>query len=137
MDNKTYKIGYEQTDKELIVEIYGLNFKVRKMSAELKRELEELTNNKTEDFDMLYKVIDKMLEDGASEKINNKRKQDGYDNMSFENIITIVSLIASVQAKEIAKAQIKGVNDTREIFNNYQNRDYRRNNYRGYNNRRY
>ena len=143
MENKIYNIGYEQTDKELVVNIYGLEFKIRSMSVELKKELEELIKDENEDFELLYKIIDKMLEDGASDKINEKRKQDGYGKMSVQNIIAIVNLITKLQAQEIVKEQTQGVEDTKQIFNGYNNqngnRNYRRydnrnNNNRGYNN---
>lgn len=133
MENKIYNIGYEQTDKELIVNIYGLNFKIRSMSVELKKELEELIKDENEDFELLYKIIDKMLEDGASDKINEKRKQDGYGKMSVQNIIAIVNLITKLQAQEIVKEQVQGVEETKQVFNGYNNQNGNRN-YRRYNN---
>lgn len=149
MENKIYNIGYEQTDKELAVNIYGLEFKIRNMSVELKSELEELIKDENEDFELLYKIIDKMLETGASEKINDKRIKDGYGKMSVQNVIAIVNLITKLQAQEIVKEQVQGTEDTKEIFRGYNNqnnqngnRDYRRydnrnNNNRGYNNNNY
>lgn len=138
MENKIYNIGYEQTDKELIVNIYGLDFKIRSMSVELKSELEELIKDDNEDFELLYKIIDKMLEIGASEKINDKRLKDGYAKLSLQNIIAIVNLVTKVQAQEIVKEQVQGTEETKQIFNDYNNqngnRDYRRYNNRSNNN---
>jgi len=125
-----YKIGYEQTDSELEIEIYGLVFVINKMSEDLKKELEELTKSEADDFTMMYSAIDKMLGENASQKINDKRVADGYKKLNCENIIAIFNLIASIQAKEIIKAQKKGMEDTKNITNEFKNRNYNK----GYNN---
>lgn len=136
MENKIYNIGYEQTDKELIVNIYGLDFKIKDMSVELKKELEELINSDKEDDELLYNIVDKMLEDGASDKINDKRKQDGYGKLSLRNIIAIVNLVTKVQAQELIKEQVQGTEETKQIFNGYNNQSNQNSNrgYRRYNN---
>lgn len=112
-----YKIGYEQTDEKTLVEIYGLPFEVKKIGKELISKLNELRNKDVEEFEELYEYVDLFLGEGASDKINAKRKQDGYNELNYENIIAILELVVKVQ---------------RDKFKTYENKY---NNYRSYNKR--
>lgn len=113
-----YKIGYEQTDEKTLVEIYGLPFEVKKIGKDLVSKLNELRNKDVEEFDELYEYVDLFLGDGASDKINAKRKEDGYNELNYENILAILELVLSVQ---------------RDKFKTYETKY---NNYRKYNNKR-
>lgn len=110
-----YKIGYEQTDKKTYVDIYGLTFETKKISNEILNEIKKIENEGLEDFNELYKYVDLFLGEGASEKINAKREQDGYDKMNYEVVLAIIELVVNVQ---------------KNIINSYGNRAYKNNNYR-------
>ena len=78
------------------------------MSTEINKNLmklrEEFKNIKTEDmenFEELYKFVDLFLGEGASEKINAKRKDDGYAPMNYSNILAIIELIFKVQEDKL------------------------------------
>ena len=119
-----YKIGYEQTDKKIIVDIYGIEFEVKKLETKLLKEIEELKNENIEDFKELYKYVDLFLGDGASDKINAKRKDDGYDDMDYYVIIAIIDLVIDVYKKNYEQVMAY-----KNKFNNYQNRFNRRKRY--------
>lgn len=119
-----YKIGYEQTDKKVIVDIYGIEFEVKELSKELQKEIEEIKDKETEDFEELYKYVDLFLGDGASEKINNKRKADGYDKMNYRTLIAVIDTV--LQAYQNAYNEFMNY---KKKFNGYGNRQYRRRRY--------
>lgn len=87
-----YKIGYEQTDRKVIVDIYGIEFEVKKIGKNLLEEIEKIKNDNLEDEE-LYKYVDLFLGEGASIKINDKRKQDGYAEMDYQVILAILDTI--------------------------------------------
>lgn len=118
-----YKIGYENTDKKILVDIYGIEFEVRKVSNNLLKDIENIREENIEDFKELYKYVDLFLGEGASEKINAKRKQDGYDEMNFQVIIAIIDLVINVY-----RNSYKEVMNYKNKFNNYNygNRQNRR-----------
>ena len=113
-----YKIDYEQTDKKIIVDIYGLEFEVKKLDNKILNDLQNIKDEEFENFEELYKYIDLLLGEGASEKINAKRKQDGYEDMNYETILAIVELVFKVQ-----EDKIKLYNDR---YNNYKRNRYNR-----------
>lgn len=119
-----YKIGYEQTDKKVLVDIYGIEFEVKELSKELQKEIEEIKNKEVEDFDELYKYIDLFLGEGASEKINNKRKEDGYDKMNYRTLIAVIDTV--LQAYQNTYNEFMNY---KKKFNSYGNRQYRRRRY--------
>lgn len=115
-----YKIGYEQTDKKTLVEIYGLEFEIKKISKELVKKLSELKESEITDFEELYKYVDLFLGDGASDKINAKRKEDGYDPLNYENILAIIELVVKVQQDKFKTYETRYNN-----YKNYKNRGRR------------
>lgn len=119
-----YKIGYEQTDKKVLVEIYGIVFEIKKLSKELLNEIKEIRDNDVEDLKELYKYIDLFLGDGASDKINAKRKEDGYDEMDYKVIIAVIDTVLSAYKKTYDE-----FNSYKNKFNNYGNRQSRRRRY--------
>lgn len=114
-----YKIGYEQTDEKILVDIYGLPFEVKRIDKsiidEIKKIKEEVNN-----IDELYKYVDMFLGEGATEKINAKREQDGYEKMNYEVILAIIELVFRVQKEKIDK-----INNRM----NYYEKNYRRKRY--------
>lgn len=115
-----YKIGYEQTDKKTLVEIYGLEFEIKKLDKSLIEKYKELDASEIENFEELYKFVDLFLGDGASDRINAKRKEDGYDPLNYENILAIIELIVKVQQDKFKAYESKYNN-----YHNYKNRGRR------------
>ena len=96
-----YKIGYEETDRKEYVEIYGLEFELKKIDDKLREEFKNIKTEDMENFEELYKFVDLFLGEGASEKINAKRKDDGYAPMNYSNILAIIELIFKVQEDKL------------------------------------
>ena len=111
-----YKIGYEQTDKKVIVDIYGIQFEVKKVSKELLNEINNIKDEELEEKE-LYKYVDLFLGEGASEKINAKRKQDGYDEMDYQVILAIIDTVISAYYKTYNE-----VMNYKNKFNSYNHR---------------
>lgn len=116
------RIGYEQTDKKIEIEIYGLIF-------EISKEIENVSTENVEDY---KDVIDKVLGEGATDKINAQRKSDGYGEIDTQVFLAIIStaMNAYVNAStQPINSMIDNYEDRTRRFNKYGNR-YERRNYR-------
>lgn len=115
------KIGYEQTDKKIEIDIYGLIF-------EISKEIENINSNYEEIED--YKdVIDKVLGDGATDKINEKRKSDGYGEIDTQVFLAIISTAMNAYVNASTQPinnMIDNYEDKTNRFNKYGNRKSRR-----------
>ncbi len=123
-----YKIGYEDTDRKVSIEIYGIEFEIRRLKKEILSEIEKLKEEETEDFESLYKYIDLFLGDGASNKINAQRQKDGKEPMDYKVILKIIDMVIGIY-----KNQYNELMNYNNKFNNYNkqfgNRAYRRRRY--------
>ncbi len=125
MENK-YKFGYEDSDKVVKVDIYGLEFKVNDIKKE---EIEEIQKNEN-DEEKVDKCLKQMLGEDAIEKINKKRKEDGYEKMDIKTKVGVLAFTFQVYCEEIVN-NVQGLYDKmyKSVNNvsNY-NRQYIRNN---------
>lgn len=125
MENK-YKFGYEDSDKVVKVDIYGLEFKVNDIKKE---EIEEIQKNEN-DEEKVDKCLKQMLGEDAIEKINKKRKEDGYEEMDIKTKVGVLAFTFQVYCEELVN-NVQGLYDKmyKSVNNvsNY-NRQYRRNN---------
>lgn len=125
MENK-YKFGYEDSDKVVKVDIYGLEFKVNDIKKE---EIEEIQKNEN-DEEKVDKCLKQMLGEDAIEKINKKRKEDGYEEMDIKTKVGILAFTFQAYCEELVN-NVQGLYDKmyKSVNNvsNY-NRQYRRNN---------
>ena len=85
MNNKVMKFGYEDTDKKIEVELYGLVFEINK-EAIINKDIKELDGN---DETKIENEIEDVLGKEAIEKINNKRIADGYGKMTLSSSINL------------------------------------------------
>lgn len=139
MNNKIMKFGYEDTDKKIGIEIYGLVFEINNLDKKNIEDLRNLDRNEN----VIENEIDNILGFGAVEKLNNKRKKDGYDKMTLDVELAILGCIFETYAKATTNNMIDRVTGTVKDINksvndlnvNNQNREFRRYNNR-YNNRR-
>ena len=136
MDNRM-KFGYQDTDKKLEIELYGLVFEIKNLSNE---KIEKFRNINS-DLSELERQIEDILGNGSVEKINNKRIADGYDKMNLEVEVNILGCIFEAYAKAMTNNTIdrvsKSINDINskvEGLNNnrYQRRNNKYNRYRRY-----
>ena len=136
MNNEIRRFGYEDTDKKIKIEIYGLEFEIK--NIDVKRE-QELNKN---DINVIEKEINNILGENAVNRLNDKRLQDGYSIMDLSVELNILGFIFSTYAECMTNGFMKNINNSMERMNNqvnnFTNRSQRRNynrNYRG--NRRY
>lgn len=135
-NKKMMKFGYEDTDKKIEIEIYGLVFEIKNLD---KRNVEELRNI-DKSLDSVEKEIENILGKGSVRELNKKRNKDGYDNMSLDVELAILGCIFETYANATANNMINKVTNTVKNLNdrmnnlNKGNREQRRYNNR-YNNR--
>ena len=137
MDNRIMKFGYEDTDKKIEIDLYGLVFEIKNLSNDKIEEFRNFDGNLSE----VEKQIEEILGNGTIEKINNKRIADGYDKMGLEVELNILGCIFEAYAKAMTNNTIdrvsKSINDINskvEGLNNnrYQRRNNKYNRYRRY-----
>lgn len=134
-ENRKFNFGYEDTDKKIEISLYGLDFEIKNIES-----IEEYENIDKDNSDLVEKQLEKILGEGAIEKINNKRIKDGYEKMNLNIELNIFACIFETYAKEMTNGILnKVLNTTNDINNNInsisninreQRRNYNRNNYR-------
>lgn len=119
------KIGYENTDKKIEIEIYGLTFEIK--NVEKLKEYEEVEDN---DLNGLEKMIETVLGDGAIEKLNEKREKDGYskiDNKVAINLLVGISQVYMTDyTNQIMQPLEKNINRITKYNKRYNNRGKRK-----------
>ncbi len=140
-ENKRLKFGYEDTDKSIEIDLYGIIFKIENLNS-----LEELESLDKKDSNVIEAQLEKILGEGSIEKINNKRVSDGYKKLDLVIELNILGCIFETYAKSTANNVLGRVvravghinNDMKaeNIVTGYntnrkQKRDYNRNQYRG------
>ena len=129
------KIGYEQTDENVEIDIYGIRFEIDKKKI-LEKDVKNVSSNPE-------KELEEILGTGSVEKINNKRIVDGYEKMTIDVAVKVLSFvyasyieattnplidnIDNVVEKQVERAK-NMYGENREIRRNYnRNNNYRRN----------
>ena len=129
------KIGYEQTDENVEIDIYGIRFEIDKKKI-LEKDVKNVSSNPE-------KELEEILGKGSVEKINNKRVADGYEKMTIDVAVKVLSFvyasyieattnplidnIDNVVEKQVERAK-NMYRENREIRRNYnRNNNYRRN----------
>lgn len=134
MEDKRLKFSYEDTDRSVEIELYGLVFEIKDLDSI--EDLKELDKN---NVNVIEKQLEKILGEGSIEKINNKRRKDGYRELDLNIELNILGCIFETYAKSMANAVLgKTVNAVEDINKNIgnfkgQNREERRNYNRNYN----
>ena len=140
MEEKRLKFGYEDTDKSIEIELYGLVFEIKNLDN-----LTELENLDKNDSNVIEAQLEKILGKGAIEKINNKRLSDGYNKLDLNIELNIIGCIFESYPKSMTGNVLGRVENTVDTINknmekaNYTNgfketsyrRNYNRNQYRG------
>lgn len=122
-NKRKYSFGYEDLDKNVEVEIFGLKFEIDV------NEIEEMGKNGSANLS-LDEQIDRCLGNGAFEKINKKRLQDGYDELNAIGKTKVLGYIMEVYTKELSGNIINPVKNVigtqQEQMNNYNNKNMNR-----------
>ena len=135
-DKKVLSFGYEDTDKKLEIELYGLVFEIRNLNS-----IEELENLDSNNFDSIEIELEKILGKGSIEKINNKRRKDGYQDLDINIELYILGCIMETYAKSMTNNTLgrvlNSVNDMNKNIDNVINNNFNRNQRRNYNRNQY
>lgn len=141
-NNNVVKIGYEETDSKIKVDLYGLIFEINNLNDE---EINKLQNIK-DDENSIDEEIEIILGTGAIGKINEKRNNDGYKSMDLQIKLQVLTCVFNAYVKGMTEntidkmastmtdieKQINGINNNRyNRRNNYYNRN-KGNKYRRY-----
>lgn len=114
-------LSYKDTDKTIEVEIYGLIFEIKDNIENL--DIKVITEQADNDENIIINAINDILGQDAVDKINDKRKIDGYENMNLQTQIGILSFVVQTYTEEIIKPINRASNSIDKI--NY--RKYSRN----------
>ncbi len=139
MENNRLKFGYEDTDKSIEIDLYGLVFEINNLDS-----IEDLENLDKNDSNVIEAQLEKILGQGAIEKINNKRISDGYKKLDLNIELNILGCIFETYAKSMTgnvlgrvKNTVNDINQDMERTNSIntyhsrqQRRNYNRNQYR-------
>lgn len=139
MENKRISFGYEDTDKKIEVDFYGLAFEINNLDG-----IGELKKLDQDNEDVVEAQLEKILGKGAIEKINRKRVSDGYKELDLNIELNMLGCIFEAYAKETTNSVLGRVTkvtddinkDMGNIMNREQRRSYNRTNYNKNRNRR-
>lgn len=137
--NKKISFGYEDTDKSIEINLYGLDFEINNLDN-----IEELENLDKNNGNVIEAQLEKILGAGSIEKINRKRINDGYKKLDLNIELNILGCIFETYAKSMSDSVLGRVTKTvdninKDIngnMNREQRRNYNRNQFRGNRNRR-
>ena len=131
-DKKVLSFGYEDTDKKLEIELYGLVFEIRNLNS-----IEELENLDKNNYNSIEEQLEKILGKGSIEKINNKRRKDGYKDLDISIELNILGCIMEVYAKSMTNNTLgrvlSSIDDMNKDIDNVINNNFNRNQRRNYN----
>lgn len=134
-DKKRLSFGYEDTDKSIEIDLYGLVFEIKNLDNI--EELEDLDRNNNNEIEA---QLEKILGEGAIKKINNKRRKDGYKELDLNIELNILGCIFETYAKSmtgnVLERVTNAVDDINKDINTNMNREQRRNYNRNNNYRR-
>lgn len=141
MENKRLSFGYEDTDKKIEVELYGLIFEINKKKI-IDKDIENINKRSENEVENEIKEI---IGEDSIEKINNKRMNDGYEKMTLDVEIAVLTCIYKAYITATSGTMINEIiNTNKEIegriientINREQRRNYNRSNRRNYRRRR-
>lgn len=134
MNNNIMKFGYEDTDKKIKIELYGIVFEIK---LDVKK-IEELTKIKNDiSLEEMEKYLDEILGENAVKRINEKRRIDGYkeidENIALQIFMCVFQAYSNSYIGNITNymenSNIKLENQYNRMnrnVNKYKRRNYRR-----------
>ena len=131
--NKKFSFGYEDTDKKLEINLYGLDFEINNIDS-----VDELENLDKNNSNVIEAQLEKILGNGAIERINRKRVKDGYKELDLNIELSILGCIFEVYTKSITGNVLDRVTNAVDDINkdiDSMNREQRRNQYKSFYNR--
>lgn len=135
MNNNRMKFGYEDTDKKIEIELYGIVFEIKLDN----KKIEELTKIKNDiSLEEMEKYLDEILGENSVKVINEKRKSDGYKEIDENIALQIFMCVFQAYSDSYIGSIEKYVENSNNRMENQYNRLNRNvNRYKRRNNRRY
>lgn len=141
-DRRIRKFGYEDTDKKLEIDLYGIVFEIKNIES-----IEKIEGINRTDKDVVEKYLKNILGEDCIERINKKRKEDGYNKLDLNIELNILGCIFEVYGENMVNGVLGRINNTvnnagkqMDKYTNNFNREQRRNHNkktRGYRSRGY
>lgn len=137
MENKRLSFGYEDTDKKIEVELYGLIFEINKKKI-IDKDIENINKRSENEVE---NEIKELIGEDSIEKINDKRIKDGHKKMTLDVEVAVLTCIYKAYITATSGNMIDEIiNTNKEIedrikgdtVNRKQRRNYNRNNRRNY-----
>lgn len=119
------RIGYENTDKKVEIEIYGLKFEIKNVDK-----IKEYENVEDNDLNGLEKMIESLIGEGSINKINEQREKDGYGKIDSAVALNILVGISQQYIAEYTENMMQPFEKSINRINNF-NRETRRYSNRG------
>ena len=117
------KIGYENTDKKIEIDIYGLNFEIKNVEK-----IKEFENVEDDDINGLEKMIESLLGEGSVDKINEQREKDGHEKMDSNVALNLLIGISQVYMEEYTNNIMQPLEKSVNRINNFNRNNARYNN---------
>lgn len=137
-----FSFGYEDTDKKIEMDLYGLVFEINKKKI-LDKDIKNLDCDNEE---KILIEIEDVLGKGSIEKINRQRINDGYSEVTLDVAIAILKCIYKAYIETTTGELIDGIEESSNkmtqkaenltIYNDY-NREQRRYSKRNWHKRNY
>lgn len=119
------KLGYENTDKKIEIEIYGIKFEIKNVNS-----IKNFEDVEDDDLKGLEKIIESVLGKGSIEKINEQRKKDGYEEIDSSVALNLLIGIYQTYTSEYTENILQPLEKSINRINDF-NRETRRYNNRG------
>lgn len=114
MENRRLSFGYEDTDKKIEIELYGLIFEINKDKV-LNKDINQIDVN---DEKIIEKEIKELIGEDSIEKINNRRIRDGYKEMTLDVEIAVLTCIYQSYITATSGSMIDGIMKTNKELEN-------------------
>lgn len=119
------KIGYENTDKKIEIEIYGIPFEIKNVDK-----IKEYEDVEDDDLNGLEKLIETLLGKGAIDILNKQRENDGYEKINSSIALNILVAISQTYMNEYTNSVMQPLERNAERINKYNRETRKYNNYR-------
>lgn len=128
MENKRLSFGYEDTDKKIEVDLYGLIFEINKENIVDK----DISNIDERNEKNVENEIKELIGEDSIEKINNKRIKDGHEKMTLDVEVAVLTCIYKAYITATSGNMIDEIINTNKeiedrVKDNAINREQRRN----------
>lgn len=120
------ELSYKDTEREIEVKIFDLEFKISNKIEKINTE--EIQKQAETDEKIIENIIDNILGQDATKKINEKRVSDGYEEMSLDVQTQVLNWIIQTYSEEVLRPMRRTVNN----MENYKRGRKLNNRYRRY-----